>query len=265
MNQHHVETIEKYVALTKDDPAVLAILLGGSLAHGFAKPDSDVDVMLIVEESDYERRKASNRLIDSSYGRPDNIADYPGGYVDCKIVSRSLINRIISQGSDAARYAFQDCRILWSRIDNLQEMISRITQYPTQDQNQRRTRFAAQLLAWKWYYSEGVKKNSPYLKTAAIHKISLFACRLILNENRTLFPFHKWLHNVVRSVPRKPADFDSSLELLLAHHTQDAVNDFCLRVLQFVGLEENAVDWPNQFLHDSEFNWIAHEPPIEDL
>ncbi|GMK40877.1 hypothetical protein PCCS19_39330 [Paenibacillus sp. CCS19] len=265
MNQHHVETIEKYVALNKDDPAVLAILLGGSLAHGFAKPDSDVDVMLIVDESDYERRKASNQLIDSSYGKSDNIANYPGGYVDCKIVSLSFINMIISQGSDPARYAFQDSRILWSRIDNMQEIINQVTQFPAQEQDQRRTRFAAQLLAWKWYYSEGVKKNNPYLKSAAIHKITLFACRLILNENQMLYPFHKWLLNVVRSAPRKPANFDSSIEHLLAHHTQDDVNDFCYRVLQFIGLEENSVDWPNQFLHDSEFNWIAHEPPIEDL
>ncbi|CAM3956164.1 nucleotidyltransferase domain-containing protein [Cohnella lubricantis] len=262
MNRHHEESIDKFVALYKDDPAVLAILLGGSLAHGFAKPESDVDIMLIVEESDFQRRKNENEL---AFSVRENICNYPGGYIDCKVVSLSFMNTIMVNGSDAARYAFQDSKVLWSRIDNLLELVSLITRFPIQDQERRRTRFASQVLAWKWFYSEAVKKDNLYLKYLAIQKITLFACRLILNENQLLYPYHKWLLRVVGNASRKPIDFDKSIEHLLAHHTLDGVNAFCEQVLRFVELDPSSLDWPNQFLHDSEWNWIAHEPPIDDL
>lgn len=261
MQRHHEEAIETFIARYEDDPAILAILLGGSLAHGFAKPESDVDIMLIVEESEYQRRKADNKLAFSLW----DICTYPGGYIDCKVVSLSFMNTIMAKGSDPARYAFQDSKILWSRIDNLQEILNQITRFPTQDQDRRRTRFASQILAWKWYYSEAVKKNNLYLKVLAIQKLTLFACRLVLNENQMLYPYHKWLLNVVKLAPRKPDDFDQSIEHLLAHHTQDTVNAFCNQVLQFVQLDEPSLDWPNQFLHDSELNWVEHEAPVDDL
>jgi len=261
MQRHHEESIEKFIARYQDDPAILAILLGGSLAHGFAKPESDVDIMLIVEESDYQRRKDENKLAFSLW----DICTYPGGYIDCKVVSLSFMNTIMEKGSDPARYAFLDSKILWSRIDNLQEILNQITQYPTQDQDRRRTRFASQILAWKWYYSEAVKKQNLYLKYLAIQKITLFASRLILNENQMLYPYHKWLLNVVKLAPRKPVDFDQSIEHLLANHTQDTVDAFCIQALQFVQLDEKTLDWPNQFLHDSELNWVEHEAPVDDL
>ncbi len=261
MLRHHEESIEKFITRYQDDPAILAILLGGSLAHGFAKPESDVDIMLIVEESDYQRRKDENKLAFSLW----DICTYPGGYIDCKAVSLSFMNTIMDKGSDPARYAFQDSRILWSRIDNLPEILSQITRFPAQDQDRRRTRFASQVLAWKWYYSEAVKKNNLYLKYLAIQKITLFASRLVLNENQMLYPYHKWLLNVVKLAPRKPDDFDQSIEHLLAHHTKDTVNAFCNQVLQFFQLDEKSLDWPNQFLHDSELNWVEHEAPVDDL
>jgi predicted nucleotidyltransferase len=31
------------------DPSILALLLAGSIAHGFAGPDSDIDVAIVVE------------------------------------------------------------------------------------------------------------------------------------------------------------------------------------------------------------------------
>lgn len=261
MHHQQEQSLEIFLNRFKDDPTIWAILLGGSLAHGFAKPDSDIDVIIIVEESEYQRRKNENKLAFSLW----DVCTYPGGYIDCKVISLPFLNTIIAKGSDPARYAFQDSMILLSRVDNLPEILEQVTRYPIQDTDSRRVRFASQLLAWKWYYSEAVKKQNPYLKYLAIQKLTLFACRLILNENRMLFPYHKWLLNVVRSASHKPDGFDKSIDRLLADHTQDDVVAFCNQTLSFVGLSEATLDWPNYFLHDSELNWLEHEPPIDDL
>lgn len=57
MEEHHRRALEKFVNLYKNDPLILAVLLGGSVAHGFATATSDLDVMLIVAEAEYQRRK----------------------------------------------------------------------------------------------------------------------------------------------------------------------------------------------------------------
>lgn len=261
MEQHHQEAIEVFLGRYTSDPTILAILLGGSIAHGFAKTDSDIDVTLIVDEPEYARRKQEKKLAFSLW----DICTYPGGYVDCKVVNMGFLQKVVEKGSDPARYAYEDNTILFSRMDNLDAILADISRFPRQDKAKRRDRFAAQLLAWRWYYSEGVKKENNYLIYLALQKLVLFSCRLILNENEMLYPYHKWLLRVVARAAIKPEGFDDALNQLLTHHSLEVVNQFCGQLIRFLQIDEKALDWPNHFLHDSELNWIGHEPPIDDL
>ncbi|MCA9734864.1 MAG: nucleotidyltransferase domain-containing protein [Deferribacteres bacterium] len=261
MHKHHQESIDKFLELYKDDPANLALLLGGSIAHGFAQPDSDIDVTLVVDESEYLKRKNDKKLAFSLW----DICTYPGGYIDCKVVSLNFLQRVKERGSDPARYAYADNAILLSRIANIETLLAEITRFPREKKAIRRKRFAAQLLAWKWYYSEGVKKGNKYLLYLAVQKLILFSCRLVLNENEMLYPFHKWMLQVTSNAKIKPERFDNMLFDVLKHHDADLINRFCDQVFNFLAIDEKSLDWPNHFLHDSELNWIDHEPPIDDL
>lgn len=261
MEKHHQESIEKFVAIYKTDPAILAILLGGSLAHGFANPDADIDVCLLVDSEEFQKRKAANKLAFSLW----DVCTYEHGYVDCKVVDLALLTRIARRGSDPARYAFKDNVILYSRVDNLETLLSEVTHYPKEQQVERRKRFAAQLLAWKWYYSEGLKKRNKYLVFLALQKIVLFASRIVLNENELLYPYHKWLLRVVGTADKKPEGFLAKVDELFDGHTLENVNRFCQEILAFIDFTEQTIDWPNYFMKDSEQNWIEHEPPIDDL
>jgi predicted nucleotidyltransferase len=261
MEKHHQESINKFLAMYKSDVSILAILLGGSIAHGFAKSDSDIDVCLLVDSQEFQKRKAANKLAFSLW----DICTYEHGYIDCKVVDLEFLTRLAQQGSDAARYAFKDNKVLFSRVDNLQEILSNITIYPKDKIDERRQRFASQLLAWKWYYSEGLKKQNNYLVFLSLQKIVLFSSRLILNENELLYPYHKWLLKVVETAEKKPEGFLSKIDELFEGHTLETVNNFCQEILGFINFTERTVDWPNYFLKDSEQNWLAHEPPIDDL
>ncbi|NLY91888.1 MAG: hypothetical protein GX081_09855 [Firmicutes bacterium] len=194
-----------------------------------------------------------------------DLCDYPGGYIDCKVVSIAVLRLVAARGSDPARYAYQDNKILFSRYAGLDKLLAEITRFPVAEQENRRRRFAAQLLAWKWYYSQAVEKENRYLLYLSIQKIVLFACRLVLNENRMLYPYHKWLLRVVAQAPEKPRQFDATLDRLLTAPAAELVEDLCGQVLSFAGVTEEEVDWPNQFLRDSEENWVEHEAPVDDL
>lgn len=139
MEPHHRESIEKFLSLYTSDTSILAILLGGSIAHGFAESESDIDVLLIVDEPEYLRRQKDNKLAFSLW----DICTYEGGYIDCKVVSLNLLHKVSVTGSDPARYAYQDNLILFSRIETLDELLAEISRFPLQDKETRRTRFAA--------------------------------------------------------------------------------------------------------------------------
>lgn len=248
MRIHHQEAIDKFVGLYKNDPSVLALLLCGSIAHGFDEPESDIDICIVITPEEYEKKKSANKLAFSVH----DICEYPNGYIDCKIADVNFLEKIAKQGSDAIRYAFKNNTVLHSKIENIQILLNNVARYPTEQVDERRKRFASQLLAWKWYYSEAIKKDNKYLEFLAIQKLVLFSSRIVLNENKLLYPFHKWMLRVVETAEQQPDQFAQRINELLAGHSLEKVNQFCEYVFNFIDFTEKTVDWPNHFLKDSE-------------
>lgn len=137
----------------------MAILLGGSLAHGYARANSDIDIILVATEAEYHRRKNERKLAFSLW----DICPYAGGYIDCKVTSVAMLQQIAEQGSDPARYAFKDAQVLSARTDSLDWLLPQITRYPIEQQATREHRFVCQLLAWKWFMSQAEEKQDAYL------------------------------------------------------------------------------------------------------
>ena len=110
----------------------------------------DIDVVLIVDHEEHERRMREGRLtwVDLS------LCDWDGGYVDGKYADVAFLERVASDGSEPARYAFEGSRVLFSHIDGLDDVLARVVRYPLEGRERRIERFAAQLLAWRWYHSE---------------------------------------------------------------------------------------------------------------
>lgn len=258
---HHAAAIRAFVARFATDDEVVALLLAGSLAHGFGRPASDVDVILVATDEAFERRRAERRLAFALW----DLATWPGGYVDVKVTSRGMLERIAATGSDPARYAFRDARVLATRDAGIGGLLARASRFPAELRADRRHRFLCQLLAWTWYLGEADAHGNAYLATVATHKLVLFACRVVLNENGALYPYHKWLLRETERVARRPEGFGEMVADLLARPTQAAAQRLRDAVLAFAGVEAGSLDWPNQFMLDSEWNWMEHEAPVDDL
>src|SRR5690348_16247373 len=102
MYPHHAESIQNVKAFFEQDAEVLALLLGGSISHGFAGLASDVDIMLIVSEPDYQQRLQSGRM--QLY--TTDLVTYKDGYVDGKYQGISFMEKVAECGSEPARFAF---------------------------------------------------------------------------------------------------------------------------------------------------------------
>jgi predicted nucleotidyltransferase len=115
MRPHHTESIQRVTDYFERDPEVLALLLGGSIAHGFEIPASDVDIMIFVSDEDHKKRLAENRI----HFFNTELTAYEGGYVDGKYSTQAFVKQVIEKGSEPARFAFAGCQVLFSKMDDL--------------------------------------------------------------------------------------------------------------------------------------------------
>lgn len=263
LSPHHAESIRNLVRALERDRGVEALILGGSLAHGFARPDSDIDVSIVVGSPEYQQRVRENRL--TYYD--ESVCTYPDGYVDGKFVDVDFLRQVAASGSDPARYAYQDARILFSRVPDLAEVLAAITRYPVAEKPERIERFAAQLLAWRWFYGESRSKQSRYLEVLALQKLVLFTCRIVLAANELLYPFHKWMLRVTETATNRPPKLIADLEELLANPSVPLVDAHVRAVLAFYGVDYATADaaWSTWFMKDTELAWTSGFPPVDDL
>lgn len=261
MHPHHQRALDAAVATLRRDPAVRAVLLGGSIAHGFERPGSDVDLMIVVDEADYETRMREGR---PSFAT-NEACEWQGGYVEGKYVSRRFLEDVARAGSEPARFAFQDARVLHSDLDGLDALLAAIVRYPVEGKIERIARFAAQFEAWHWYGHEALELGDRYLLGLAVAKTTLFGGRLLLAHNERLFPYHKWFLRVLEGAPDRPPDLMERIAALHADPSQANLLGFWAAIRNFRAWETGDQPWPVRFLHDSELNWQSGHTPIDDL
>jgi hypothetical protein len=261
MLDHHQRAIDKLAQHFQNDPGILALIVSGSVAKGLAQPNSDVDFMLLATDEEFARRQASNTFTFFSL----DFTDYPGGYVDGKIVSRGFLDEVADHGSEPARWAFTGAYPVYSRVPDLADLLRRLVLYPEQERTAKIQSFYAQVQALKWFMSEAEKRDDPYLRMHAAADMVLFGGRLILAHNRVLYPYHKWFMTELARAPEKPEGLIDLAKALLAQPNQANTDAFADAVLNFTTWEAPPEGWPMRFMTDVEWTWRNGRPAVEDL
>lgn len=251
----HRENIRQYTAEVSQNSEVLAVIIGGSIAHGYATEESDVDVMLVVSDEEFDRRLAGGEI--QFLHKPQ--------HVDGKYISLDFIHKVIDAGNEATRYSFEGAFAAFSRVEGLEELIQRAQAYPVEQKQEKINRFYGQFKAWHWYCKDAVKKGNPYLMDYAVSNLILFGGRLILAYNEKLYPYQKWFLRVLESCGNKPEHLMEKLHALVQNKGLAEVEDFQAAIDGFCQWNTTGRRWPNLFLYDSEWKWLFGEPPVADL
>jgi predicted nucleotidyltransferase len=261
MHAHHSQTIQNVREYFQRDPAVQALLLSGSIAHGFQGSHSDVDIMIFVSEEEYQKRFQTGQL----HFFNTDLCTYEGGYVDGKYLSLNFVKQVLEQGSEPARFAFEGSQVLFSRVDGFAEYVCKIAEYPVREKAERIKRFYAQFEAWHWYCGEALAKGNRYLLGTSASKLILFGGRLILAHNEILYPYHKWFLKVLECTKDKPSGLLDCIQTLTESPTAENIEAFYEMIKSFRPWSDNPYHWPVQFLLDSELNWMDGKTPVDDL
>ena len=120
MLPHHAKAADAAVERLTSSGEPIAVYLGGSIAKGLEREDSDVDLIVIVGLEVMEKRRISNS---ASFLWTD-LADWEGGYVEGRYLSREFVREAVDRGSEPTRWSFVGARKLWGSNDRTMTHLS---------------------------------------------------------------------------------------------------------------------------------------------
>ena len=260
MREHHERAIRALRELYEPDPRYLALIIVGSVAAGAESETSDVDHILVATDEEYARRRAAEAI---HYCDRD-FCDYPGGYVEGKVVDRGFIEEAAARGSEPARSQFVGAKVVFSKVHGLAETVARIPVYPDAGRAKNIRSFYAHMMVLRGYLDYGLRKGDHYVVLKAAGGVALFGGRLILAHNRILYPYHKWFMREVWRAPEKPSGFDALLEAFVTEPTIEHCDAFCRSVIEFMDLERDPPPIGSRFVMDTEWEWRDGGGSVED-
>lgn len=262
MYPHHEQSIQKLINYFAGQSDVIAIILGGSVAKGLERPDSDIDAMIVVSDERYQRHLESNNVAECISGE----CTYEGGYFDIKYCMKSFLQDVAEKGSEPARNAFPCARCLTSTDPEIPEIVSRIPVYQIQEKADKQLSFYSALSLSEGYLWWMSKIDNPYLRVRAATDIVLYGYRLLLAENEVLFPCHKALTATIERLPRKPKNIVEKANRLLAELSDESKEDFVKSVMDFITYTPPA-DYSEvltRYVDDNEKWWQNNRPNIAE-
>ncbi|MFT8888460.1 MAG: nucleotidyltransferase domain-containing protein [Ethanoligenens sp.] len=252
--EHHQAAIR---AATKELSAwdeVLGVIIYGSVAHGFALENSDVDIKIVCTEAFFSAKERAGNI-----GYFDRGAThYEGGYVDGEFTTLARIERVAADGTEPARYDFQDAIVTFDRSGGLEKLARQAARYPVEQKHSKLLRFYAQFSAWKLHYYEALRRDNRYLAHLSALQFALYAGRLFLAHNETLFPWHKWFLQVLSSVPQKPAGLMRCMNTLIDQKRAEDIERLYNMVSDFT-------DWPRDLDQNQQLLRDIHTGRMEDF
>ena len=112
IRDHHQRTIDRLADAYRDDRRFRGLIIGGSVAKGCAREDSDVDFLIIATDEDFTQHRAERDLF---INRTD-LSDYDGGFVDGKIINLAFLEDLAEKGNEPSRAAFEGAFVAYSHV-----------------------------------------------------------------------------------------------------------------------------------------------------
>lgn len=263
MYKHHEDSIKNLIDMYKDNTEVLAVILGGSIAKGKERIDSDIDATIIVSEDMYRKLSQENKLSVCIFGH----CTYENGYFDLKHFTKNYILQAAKTGSEPTRNAFIGARCILSKDSEIVDIIKKIPVYPQWEKEEKILSFySAFNLSSGFFWSEAQKAKDTYLIIRTAADIVLFGMRMLLAYNEKLFPCQKWLMRAVSEIEKKPENIIEKANDFLHKLDEKSKEDFVNSILSFGNwnIPDDFSKTLTRYVEDNEQWWYNSQPNIAE-
>ncbi|MDR2942910.1 MAG: nucleotidyltransferase domain-containing protein [Treponema sp.] len=223
MYKHHAESIENMISHYRENKAIIALFLIGSVATGTERPDSDIDGVAIVSKNYYEQKKNNEGLEEVYYGK----CTYEGGYFNIHYMSHKILKEIAENGTEPMRNMFFCAKPLFCDDPSLPQLTAKIPVFAKINVVQKQFKFYCMLRMLYNYYWKTCKPQW-HSRVHAMDSIIYSVYRLILLENKILFPSMRKLEEYVERAPNKPEDIINKCRRFM----QTLSDDDCISIVE---------------------------------
>ncbi len=218
MYEHHRQTIENLKACYEHDSDTLALVVIGSVARGEAGPASDVDFYLVVSQAVYDDCMAKhNDCVDAQQYSVSPCTE-ANGYM----ISLPTLKAIADNGNEIQRWMFTRALVVFSRVEEIDKLVTAIPGYPEEGRTRRMESFHSQMHYHISFFEFAYLSQTKYLIYETATKLLLSIGRLILADNRILYPNRKWFYRALKNTPDKPEGLCEAMEAFLDAPTSEA-------------------------------------------
>lgn len=260
MYKHHEESIEKMKKYFEEMGAV-ALILGGSVTKGKARPDSDLDGMVILTDEDYverEKRGATTEVVEGH-------CTYEGGYFDVKYMTKRYLAELACKGSEPARNGFTGARLLFTHDPDIERMIADIPIFQTKEKDEKMLSFYSDF--WlNYYYFLKCCPLDGYMKLHAVNEVIYSIYRMILQEHEILFPSNRRLEEFVAGISKETAELVSLGRICAKTQEMPDIDKFAEYFLKLTAYEAptDIGRVLSQYTTDFEQWWRVPRPNINE-
>ena len=225
---YHREAVKELVSIFWEKEGVIALVFGGSVAKHMERPDSDIDAMVVVTDDFYAKAKEENCTAGMI---PMGDCAYPGGYFDYKYMTKDFIRDAAEKASEPTRNSFIGSHVMFSADPEVTELVAKIPVFQEREYEDKMLSFFSDLqLNYQYFWK--ICRPEGYMKIRTASEIVYSLYRMVLQENRILFPCNRRLEEFVKNAPNQP------------EHMVEYCEEFC-RTLEDEAVDKAVEAWMN--------------------
>lgn len=253
---------EKTIELIKNNAKrykfIIAIILCGSLAKNTENENSDVDIFVIVDDIEFEKRKLCK---DYFVGTIFEQSNYPV-YIDGKIINKNFLKKIWTEGNECIKNTFSQIQLLYS-IDNEIEAIIKNIDKKNYQKNENIWKFYALMKSNKFKANDDIE-NIIQIKHSIFFTV-FFACRLILAHNDIYYPCVKNMEKEIVKCINKPKNFIENMHKLLDTYAFEELETFYTTTEEYFKEYRFDDKIRKGYVIENENYWFFGERPYSEI
>jgi predicted nucleotidyltransferase len=257
---HHEQALAFFRDSQAASPDTLGVVVVGSVARGDERPDSDVDVYLVVTEQAYQAAVSSGRV---AYVSRSGVR-YDGGYIDVKLASPGYLRAAVDHGDDPTRASFAGGRVVLDRLGDLEQLVGQMADLSPTAWAERVRTYRAQLALYGGYFLvQAADRGDRFLlQHSAVHA-AMAAGRCALAQHHRLFRGQKYLAADLGRLTELPDGFLDAWSALLETPTAEAARTLTAIVDGWLGDPLTGDEALSTFIATNELGWLTRTIPPE--
>jgi len=176
---------------------------------------------LVVTDQEFERVCKTKSFFCGTW----DPNEFFGIEIDGKIIGMQFLRNAVKHASDSTRLSFKDAYTIFSKTNEVNELIRKIYIYPEWEQEKRIKAFYAYVKHFRYIGESAFRQGNDFLFMQCVLELIFFAGRLVLAHNHELFPCHKALFKSIKECKKVPDNFiEMSQNLLINSNLEEMIN-----------------------------------------